>query len=76
MKVKITVSIEDAPLLQEHKHLVLKRIKEATNYLTQSKCTSFDEYKKQCGIIAGLRQSLDLMTEAIKTYTNDDDEEL
>ena len=69
------MSISASPLLQEFKHLVKERIKEVSDVLANGKCTSFEEYKKKTGQIQGLAQSLELMTQAIKTYTHDEDDE-
>lgn len=69
------MSLHDSPLLQEHKHLVNERIKEISEPLINGKCSTLEEYKKKTGQINGLKQSLELMTQAIKAYANDDDEE-
>ena len=69
------MSIQDSPLLTEHRHLVNERIREIGNPLINGQCLTIEEYKKKTGMIQGLKISLELMSQAVKTYTNDDNEE-
>lgn len=60
-------------LLEVHRTKVYEQLNNVATHITQGKCSSYDEYKKQCGIMLGLNTSLSLMAEAIKEINKDDD---
>jgi len=68
------MSPHDDPLIAEIKILVSEEIKKITSTII-SGVSSIEEYRKQCGKVSGLKRSIELIDDAIKTYTNDIDED-
>jgi len=69
------MSIREHPLINKYKSRVIERINLHKQYLSDGKCKSYDEYKKYCGMIKGLNESLDAMDESIKVYLSDDEDD-
>lgn len=67
------MSLKDDPIIQDIQHRIDKEIVKIAESLASGSAGSFDEYKKQCGRIAGLKESLRLINDSIDKYVNDDD---
>jgi len=69
------MSLQDDPLIIQIKLFINDEIAKIANSLANGSAGSFDDYKKQCGRIQGLRQSLAIVDDAIELYVNDEDDD-
>jgi len=68
------MALKDDPLLKAYVHAVSNRKSQLSSVITAGKCTSFEDYKRMTGTIAGLDAALALLDDAIQHYTQDDDD--
>ncbi len=69
------MSLRFDPLIIQIKQNINDEIDKITNSLASGSAGTFDDYKKQCGKIQGLRHAIICVDEAIDMYLNDEDVE-
>lgn len=69
------MAITDDPRVKEFRHQIKSKIAENIDFLAKGKCSTYDEYKRRVGIIAGLELSEELMLDVLKNYGKDDDDD-
>lgn len=69
------MSLHDDPLIVQIKLFINDEIEKIANSLANGTAGNFEDYKRQCGKIQGLRQSLAIVDDAIDLYVNDEDED-
>lgn len=69
------MSLRFDPLVIQIKQNINDEIEKITHSLASGSAGTFDDYKKQCGKIQGLRYALGSVDEAIDMYLNDEDDE-
>lgn len=65
------MSLHDDPIIKAFEHRIKGKISDMSEYLASGKCSTFDDYKRRTGMIAGLDESLNILDDIIKNYTND-----
>lgn len=71
------MSLRDEPVILEFYAQCKKTIVEVSEYISDGKCSSHDDYKLYCGKIRGVRMAMELMEEVITkriTKMDGDDE--
>jgi hypothetical protein len=68
------MSLKQDPLIVDIKAKINDEITRITDWLSDGKAPSLEEYRKQTGKIIGYRASLVMIDDCIKNYMNGDDE--
>ncbi len=66
------MSLTNDPLIIEINKRIDVEISHLTVTLASGGMSSFDAYKKQCGMIAGLRRAKEFIEDAIKQFTDEE----
>ncbi len=69
------MSLRFDPLVIQIKQNINDEIEKIVQSLANGSAGTFDDYKKHCGKIQGLRYAIVCVDEAIDMYLNDDDDE-
>ena len=65
--------LKDDPLIKEFTRRVNEAVKKETESVAMGDCTNFESYRQKVGVIKGLNKALELMSETITKYTDDDE---
>lgn len=66
------MSFEGLP--KRYRQRLEKAIADSSFDVAQGRCTTFDSYKKLCGIIEGLQEALDMFDAEMKQEDEDEDD--
>lgn len=69
------MAITDDPRVKEFQLRIKAQVKEHVDYMAQGKCQTYDDYKRRVGLITGLELSLETLTEVLKTFDPDRDDD-
>jgi len=65
--------IKDDPLIKEFTRRVNEAVKKETESVAMGDCANLESYRQKVGVIKGLNKALELMSETIAKYTDDDE---
>ena len=67
------MSIRNDPRIVAFEYKVTEQIDEIGKFVISGKCATYDEYKKKCGEIEGLKKSVTIMVDVLKNYLDEDE---